>query len=603
MKTGVVTPTPVVTSSVSYVDRVWMFTKTNYLVDVAGDFWGGITAAIVALPLALAFALASGVDAKYGLYTAIVAAVVAALFGGSKVQITGPTGAMAVILAGIVAQYGIQKLWVAAILAGVFQIALGLSKMGRFVLYIPHPLITGFTNGIAVIIFAGQLNNALGLQFPAAGDANFFEKIYITVTHLPQANLSAVLLTAAILLIMWMMPVSITRRVPASLIGLTLITALAALLHLNVPTIGAIPHLLPSPQLPKWSWGDLSLLIRPALALAALGSIESLLSAVVADSMMTSERHDSNKELVGQGLANIVTAFFQGIPSTGAIARTAVNVKSGAKSRLSSIFHSVTLVIIMFFLADFAAHIPLAALAGILMMTSFRMVEWESTRAVFRAPEADRIVLLITFGITVAFDLILAVEIGLIAAGLLFIRRMSGLGMLNQSVDSILKTPEKAEPIQVCPYVVVFEVGGPIFFGAAEKFVNEVKKRFDMKVLILRLRLVTMIDATGVMAFRAILDHTEHIGAKLYISGLQPQVRSVLTKMELIDRIPEWRIFDRASEAIMAAAERMSKEVCTSCPHYIESGCDLLQSAQKPVSRPSETQTTPEVGLTMQNHP
>jgi SulP family sulfate permease len=559
------------------------YLKKNYLADVGGDLWGGVTAAVVALPLALAFALASGVEAKHGLYTAIVAAVVAALFGGSKVQITGPTGAMAVILAGIVAQYGIQKLWIAAILAGILQILLGLSGMGRFVLYIPHPLITGFTAGIAVIIFAGQLNNAVGLQISTPGDANFFEKAYTTLTHLPQGNLSALILTVAIIFIMRTMPVRITRRVPASLIGLTVVTAAAALLHLNVPTIGSIPRLLPMPHLPQGSWGDLSLLIRPALALAALGSIESLLSAVVADSMMGSERHDSNKELFGQGLANIVTAFFQGIPSTGAIARTAVNVRSGAKSRLSSIIHSLTLVIVMFFFADFASHIPLAALAGILIMTSIRMVEWENIRLVFRAPQADRIVLLITFGVTVAFDLILAVEVGLIAAGLLFIRKMSELGVRQQSVEEVLDIPEKDKPIQSCPYVVVYQVTGPIFFGAAGKFVHEVKKRIDIKVLVLRLNQVTMIDATGAMAFQAILDHTEQLGAKLYLSGLQPQVREVLREMGLMERIPEQRIFDRADQAVLAASERMRKEVCTSCPHASQTGCDLIATPPEPL--------------------
>jgi SulP family sulfate permease len=558
-------------------ERFWTFLKSNYLVDVSGDFWGGVTSAVVALPLALAFALASGVDAKYGLYTAIVAAVVASVFGGSKVQITGPTGAMAVILAGIVAQYGIEKLWVAAILAGIIQIALGLSRMGRFALYIPHPLITGFTNGIAVIIFAGQLNNAFGLQIPAAGEATFFERFYTTLMHLPKINVSALLLTGTVIMIMIAMPISITRRVPASLIGLTVATAAAALLELKVPSIGAIPHVLPMPHLPAWSWGDLHLLLRPALALAALGSIESLLSAVVADSMMASERHDSNKELVGQGMANVVTAFFQGIPATGAIARTAVNVRSGAKSRLSSLIHSLALVLIMFFFAEFASHIPLAALAGILMMTSVRMVEWQSTRAIFRAPKADRIVLLITFGVTVAFDLILAVEIGLIAAGLLFIRRMSELGILNQSVDEIVQSPERAKPIQICPYVVVIRVAGPLFFGAAEKFVNEIKKRIDMKVLILRLGQVNMIDATGAMAFRAILNHTERIGAKLYISSLQPQVRFVLTQMGLMEEIPEGRIFDHADQAIQAASEQMAKEVCTGCRHYVNERCDLFE--------------------------
>lgn len=556
--------------------RFWIKIKKRYLIDVAGDFWGGLTAAVVALPLALAFALASGVDAKYGLYTAIVAAVVAPLFGGSKVQITGPTGAMAVILAGIVAQYGIQKLWVAAILAGIFQILLGLTRMGRFVLYIPHPLITGFTNGIAVIIFIGQLNNAAGLP-AASGNLNFFEGLYTTAVQLPGANVAALLLTASVVLIMLFTPVRITRRIPASLIGLAAATAVVVLLRLDVPTIGVVPHFLPSPQVPRWSWGDLHLLIRPALALGALGSIESLLSAVVADGMLGGERHDSNKELVGQGAANIVTAFFQGIPATGAIARTAVNIRSGGRSPLSSVFHSLTLLLILFFFAELAGHIPLAALAGILMMTSIRMLEWENTQAIFRAPRADRIVLMITFGVTVVFDLILAVEIGLIAAGILFIQRMSELGMLKQSVEEIVPVSDRLGVMKVCPYLVAYQVSGPLFFGAAEKFMNEIKKRIDMKVLILRLRRVDHIDATGAFAFRAIIDHAEKIGAKLYLSGLQPQVRFVLTQMGLMERVPPRRIFEHSDEAILAAETRMAHETCVGCRHFQENHCALLE--------------------------
>ena len=313
--------------------------------------------------------MASGVEPKAGLYTAIVAGIVAAVFGGSPVQITGPTGAMAVILVGIVAKYGIEKVWIAGVMAGIIQVALGIAKLGQLVKFIPYPVTAGFTNGIAVIIFCGQLNNFFGLHLPRS--EHFLPGLWATLTHLENIDWAAVVVAATVIAtkLFW---ARITTAIPGSLVGLVLATGLASLFHLNVPTIGEIPQSLPLPQtIPHWQdWGLLRELINPALALAALGSIESLLSAVVADGMTVSEKHDSNRELIGQGLANLVVPFFGGIPATGAIARTAVNVRSGGKTRLSGIIYGVALASIVLALAPLASQIPLAALAGILMVTT-----------------------------------------------------------------------------------------------------------------------------------------------------------------------------------------------------------------------------------------
>jgi SulP family sulfate permease len=303
----------------------------RWLNRLRGDVTGGLTAAVVALPLALAFAVASGVEPKAGLYTAIVAGIVAAIFGGSPVQITGPTGAMAVILVGIVAKYGIEKVWIAGVMAGIIQVALGIAKLGRLVKFIPYPVTAGFTNGIAVIIFCGQMNNFLGLQLPRS--EHFLSGLWQTLTHIQALNWAAIMLAMVVIATKLFWP-RINTTIPGSLVGLVLATAIAAYFHLDVPTIGNIPQSLPKLQaIPHWY--DFSLmreLINPALALAALGSIESLLSAVVADGMTVSEKDNSDRELIGQGLANIVVPFFGGIPATGAIARTAVNVRSGGKT-------------------------------------------------------------------------------------------------------------------------------------------------------------------------------------------------------------------------------------------------------------------------------
>ncbi|MBD2433973.1 MULTISPECIES: SulP family inorganic anion transporter [Fischerella] len=504
--------------------------------------------AVVALPLALAFAVASGVDPKAGLYTAIVAGIIAAVFGGSPVQITGPTGAMAVILVGIVAKYGIEKVWIAGVMAGIIQIALGVAKLGRLVKFIPYPVTAGFTNGIAVIIFCGQLNNFFGLQLPRS--EHFLPGLWQTVMHLEGLNWAAVGL-ATVVIVIKLFWARITTTIPGSLVGLVLATAIASFLHLDVPTIGAIPQSLPLPQsIPHWNdFGLIRELINPALALAALGSIESLLSAVVADGMTVSEKHDSDRELIGQGLANMIVPFFGGIPATGAIARTAVNVRSGGKTRLSGVIHGLALAMIVLTLAPLAAQVPLAALAGILMVTSVRMIEWEAIGLLVRATYSDFAVMILTWAVTIFFDLVLAVEVGLIAAGALFIKRMSDL--------SLGKVPETEAfppgvPLELSKQIAVYRVDGPVFFGAAERFVTFLRNEPEVKYLILRLRFVPNMDTTGLVAMEDIYHDLKRHDCRLLLSGLQPEVHKLLERSGLLDKIGRENCFETTDAAICA---------------------------------------------------
>ncbi|NUN66804.1 SulP family inorganic anion transporter (plasmid) [Pseudanabaena biceps] len=498
-----------------------------------GDLTGGLTAAVVALPLALAFAVASGVEPKAGLYTAIVAGTLASLFGGSSVQITGPTGAMAVVLVGIVAKYGIEKVWIAGVMAGIIQIALGVAKMGQLVKFIPYPVTAGFTNGIAVIIFCGQLNNFLGLELGRS--EHFLPALWDTLIHIGAFNWAAITIASVVISTKLLLP-KITTIVPGSLVGLILATAIASYFQLDLPTIGEIPRALPLPHgIPHWNDPRLLReLINPALALAALGSIESLLSAVVADGMTVSEKHDSNQELIGQGIANLVVPFFGGIPATGAIARTAVNVRAGGKTKLSGIIHGVALAVIIMSLAPLAAKIPLAALAGILMVVSLRMVEWEAIGLLMRSTYADLSVMLLTWGVTICFDLVLAVEIGLIASGALFIKRMSDLNLAR--IPDVEAFPPGV-PLELGKEIAVYRVDGAVFFGAAERFATFLRDEPEVKHLILRMRFVPIMDTTGLVALEDIYRDLKRHSCHLILTGLQPEVEQLLDRTGLLDEI------------------------------------------------------------------
>lgn len=522
--------------------------KVNYWHTFKGDLTGGLTAAIVALPLALAFAVASGVDPKAGIYTAIVAGIVASICGGSPVQITGPTGAMAVVLIGIVSQYGIEKVWIAGVMAGIVQIALGIARLGQLVKFIPYPVTAGFTNGIAIIIFCGQLNNFFGLQLPR--QEHFFNNLAQTFTNLDLINPYSMTIAGIVIVTKLIWPY-IYPTIPASLVGLVLATVVTVSFNFDIPTIGTIPQSLPLPHgIPHWNDPKLLReLFRPALALAALGSIESLLSAVVADGMTVSEKHNSNRELIGQGIANMIVPFFGGIPATGAIARTAVNVRSGGKTRLSGVIHGIALAFIVLIFAPYAAQIPLAALAGILMVTSVRMIEWEAIGLLLRATYSDLAVMLLTWSVTIIFDLVLAVEIGLIAAGALFIKRMSDL--------SLAKIPEtevfpEGIPLELTQEIAVYRVDGPVFFGAAERFVTFLRDEPEVKYLILRLRFVPNIDTTGLVALEDIYRDLKRHDCRLMLTGLQPEVKDILQRSGLLEKIGNGNCFDTTTQAIYA---------------------------------------------------
>ncbi len=520
------------------------------------DLIAGITVAIVALPLALAFAVASGVEPKAGLYTAIIAGVIASLFGGSSFQVSGPTGAMAVILINIVGQYGVEKVWIAGLMAGIIQIILGLSKLGNLIKFIPYPVITSFTNGIAIIIFCGQINNFLGLKLPRSEE--FIMGLIQTFRHIYDINWFALGVGFLVILIklFWY---KINKNIPGSLIGLIVATIIASYFNLPIPTIGNIPQHLPLPQgIPNWN--DFSLirtLMPAALALAALGSIESLLSAMVADSMTVSERHNSNKELIGQGLANIVIPFFGGIPSTGAIARTAVNIRAGAKTRLSGIIHGITIAIIILVFAPLASKIPLAALAGILMVVSSRMLEWEEVKLLMKTTRSDTSVMLITWFFTIFFDLILAVEVGLISAGILFIKKMSDLSLTKMPEEKMFK---QGLPLEISKQIVIYRVDGPLFFGVAERFVSVLHEIPEVKILVLRMRYVSSIDSSGVIALEEIHNDLKKRKCKLLLSGMRNSVKNILDRSGVLDHIGKENCFDSTEEAINFCTSLIQKD-------------------------------------------
>ena len=513
------------------------------------DLLAGITVGVVALPLALAFGVTSGAGAAAGLFTAIIAGFVASAFGGSRYQISGPTGAMTVVLLPIIAQYGLEKIAVVGVMAGMIVTALGLLRVGRFVQLIPWPVVTGFTNGIAVIIFLQQVPAALGVPTPKGENGIVPTTIEAVRAFLeaPQAwTLGLTALTAAIML-GW---ARVSKRVPGSIVALLCVTALSLVLALPVPRIGEIPTGLPLPHVPNFAWGDLSALWGPALAIALLAAIESLLSAVVADGMTIHDRHDPDRELIGQGLANIAAPLFGGIPATGAIARTAVNVRSGGQTRLVGVVHALFLLVVVLALGRYAAVIPRAALAGILMFTATRMIELEAVRALLRSTKSDLSTMLVTTGVTIAFDLVLAIEVGLAVAGVLFIQRMAK----SLSFQPLELAPAHLELDHdlLRERVVAYRVEGPLFFAVAGEFLDTLLRVSNVDALILRLRRVNVIDASGANALKTIKDTLERRGVKLLLSGLQAQPRQLLEKMGLLEEITTdgHHLFDTTDQAI-----------------------------------------------------
>lgn len=494
------------------------------------DLMAGIIVGIVALPLAIAFAIASGVSPEKGLYTAVIAGFVISAMGGSRVQIGGPTGAFIVIVYGIVQIHGINGLIIATFMAGIMLIIMGFARLGSVIKFIPHPLIIGFTSGIAILIFSSQIKDFFGLKMGAV-PADFIDKWESYIGSFNSVNIYAAAIAVATVVIILVWP-KVTHKIPGSLIAILLTTAAMQLLHLPVETIsskfGSIPSSLPMPVIPPVDFETIKNLIQPAFTIALLGGIESLLSAVVADGMIGGN-HKSNMELIAQGTANIFSSIFGGIPATGAIARTVTNVKNGGRTPVAGIVHAVTLLLIMLFIGKWAALIPMATLAGILVVVAYHMSEWKSFVSVFKGPRSDVAVLLTTFLLTVLVDLTVAIEIGMVLAVFLFMRKMikfSNVSILTNNIDGNGNGKDKDAIVNftIPENVEVFEIAGPLFFGAAYKFKDAM--RFiekPPKVLIIRMRQVPIIDATGIRTLEEVYKESKKRGTKLILSEVHSQ--------------------------------------------------------------------------------
>ena len=531
------------------------------------DVTAGIIVGIVALPLAIAFAIASGVSPEKGLFTAIVAGFVISALGGSRVQIGGPTGAFIVIVYGIVQQYGVEGLTIATFIAGVMLMVMGFARLGSVIKFIPHPLIVGFTSGIALIIFSSQVKDFLGLQMGAV-PADFIDKWVAYAGHLNSVNIYAIVIAISTVIITLFFG-RITHRIPGSLVAIVLCTLIVTVFHLPVETIaskfGAIPSMLPMPHMPMLDLATIRHLIKPAFTIALLGGIESLLSAVVADGMIGGN-HKSNMELVAQGIANMASSVFGGIPATGAIARTATNVKNGGRTPIAGMTHAITLLIIMLFVGKYAALIPMACLAGILVVVAYNMSEYETFFGLLRGPKSDIAILLITFGLTVLVDLTVAIEIGIVLSSFLFMRNMmklSNVAIIRKEMNDqeIGKNyDQRSNELKSLPKgVEVFEIEGPFFFGAAYKFKDALKViETPPKVLIVRMGHVPFIDASGIHAIKEVQKECTLRKIRLMLVETPASVLGNMEKLGLLEKIGKENIYESMSEALQAIKESPS---------------------------------------------
>jgi len=531
-----------------------------------GDLVAGLIVGVVALPLAIAFAIASGVTPDRGLWTAIVAGFLISLLGGSRVQIGGPTGAFVVIVYGIVQKYGIDGLTVATLMAGVILVAMGAAKLGTMIKFIPHPVITGFTSGIALIIFSGEIKDFFGLRMGPV-PADFIGKVHAyvtTATGFTPSALGVSVLAFAIILI-WP---RVNRRIPGPFVALIVTTVAVTIFHLPVETIGSrfggISASVPHPQFPHLSLVEITGLVGPAFTIAVLAAIESLLSAVVADGMIGG-RHRSNMELIAQGVANIASPLFGGIPATGAIARTATNIKNGGRTPVAGIIHSFTLLVITIFAGRWAGLIPMATLAAILVVVSYHMSEWRAFRAEFSSPKSDVAVLLTTFLLTVLIDLTVAISVGMVLAAFLFIKRMAEVTNVRALKQELLEeeegdrysSDEAAMRRRDIPAgVEIYEINGAFFFGAAETFKDTLARIAGKpKVLIIRMRDVVLLDSTGMHALRDVVHRSRKDGTAVLLSDVHMQPLVALTGSPVLEEIGAYNVTANLDDALVRARE------------------------------------------------
>lgn len=524
------------------------------------DLLSGLTVGLIALPLAMAFAIASGVSPERGLYTAIIAGFLISALGGSRIQIGGPTGAFVVIIYGIIQRTGYSGLCLSTLLAGLILIGLGISRIGSWIKYIPNPLITGFTSGIAVLIFSSQIKDFLGLPI-ASNPVHFVDKWSSYIQAVPSIHVPTFLIGAGTLTIILLIR-RFTPKIPWGIAAITLATLFCFFFSIDTPTIksqfGIIPKGLPSPSFPPFSLapGQLTEIFMDAITIAFLGGIESLLSAVIGDGMIGG-RHRSNCELIAQGIANIGSVFFGGIPATGAIARTATNAKTGAQTPMAGMIHALTLLLILCFLTPIVSQIPLAALSAVLIMVSWNMSEIDHFRGILKAPYGDRVVLLTAFFLTIFIDITVAIFIGMILASFLFMKQMSELSKAvplssffrETSSDFPEKSPDNISRKSIPEGVEIYEIQGPFFFGAA----HILKDLPPCKIFILQLQDVPVIDATGMAALQEFHKGCKKSGTHLLLSGIHGQTRVDLKKFGLIKRIQEENIFSSLDSALQKA--------------------------------------------------
>lgn len=533
------------------------YTREQFIKDVIA----GVIVAIIALPLSIALALASGVGPEEGIYTAIVAGFLISFLGGSRVQIAGPTAAFATIVAGIVATKGMSGLMLATILAGIILIAMGFLRLGNLIKYIPYTITTGFTAGIAVTIAIGQIKDFLGLTYPAGTvTIETMEKLEAVIQNISTINLQALIVGLVCLAILIVWPY-INKTIPGSLIAVIVGILMVKFLNMNVNTIGdlyEISNKLPSFHLPAFTLQDVGEILPDAFTIAILAAIESLLSCVVSDSMINS-KHRSNMELIAQGVGNIGSALFGGIPATGAIARTAANIKNGGRTPIAGMVHSITLVLILVVLMPYAALIPMPCIAAILFMVAYNMSGWRTfVNLVKSSPKSDIIVLVLSFVLTVVFDLVLAIEVGILLAAILFMKRMSEV----TEVEGWKYVDEEDDPdalsLRVVPsHTLVYEISGPMFFAAADKILR-ISLKEDTTCLILRMRSVNAIDATAMHSLTELLEKCEKRGIRIILSHVNEQPKKVMDKAGFTERVGAENFCAHIDEALKAAAKHAS---------------------------------------------
>jgi SulP family sulfate permease len=528
---------------------------------LSSDLMAGLVVGIVALPLAIAFAVASGVSPDKGLITAVVAGLLVSVLGGSRVQIAGPTGAFIVIVYGIIEKYGIDGLIISTVLAGFLLIIFGLLRLGTLLKYFPHPLVVGFTSGIALVIFSTQVKDAMGLQIEKV-PSEFIHKWSAYFENISTFNIYAVAITAVTILLI-LFTKRITAKVPGSIIAIILGTAAVQIFQLPVSTIesffGEIPNTFHL-EFPKIDFEQIGYYFEPALTIALLGAIESLLSAVVADGMIGGN-HRSNTELIAQGVANVVTPFFGGIPATGAIARTATNVKNGGRTPVAGIMHAVTLLLIMLFFGKWVKLIPMSVLAGILIVVAYNMSEWRTFRSILKGSVFDILVLLTTFFLTVLVDLTVAIEVGVVLSAILFMKRMADMGkVIPERVDSDVIDDYSKLP----PEIGIYEISGPLFFASAKEYCEVLKSMgYKNKLIIIRMRHVPFVDATGLHNFKGALKILKDSGTAIVLSGVNDVVCEDLKKSGIHEMVGKENIFPSFDLALAAAttmAENMRKK-------------------------------------------